>query len=199
MASLGRDFTVNWHNGPSWNAVKSCQFVKHISGEGCSSVDPTPGRFGWKWSHDRLKGGTKRVADGFLLPSHTSPSQINFKVVEDDARNRVSLNPAGQQIVLEIDEVWVLWSALYGDMCHLRFGHRLRSSAGGTTDFQAILPSVARPPGIPCQLCNVTCKKKYSTAYFQITRTILKVMIPENMSKYQTLPWNGLNIQGNAL
>ena len=50
-------------------------------------------------------------------------------------------------------------TALYGDMCHLHFGHRLRSSAGGTTDFQAILPSVARPPGIPCQLCNVTRKK----------------------------------------
>lgn len=95
-------------------------------------------------------------------------------------------------------------TALCGGICHLHFGHRLRSSAGGTTDFQAILPKVARPPGIPCQLCNVTRKKgqgwpKYSTAYFQITRTILKVNDTRKYVKISNIALKWLEYPGNAL
>lgn len=106
MASLGPDFTVNWHNGPSWNAVKSCQFVKHISGEGCSSVDPTLDALGGMTplSTQRRNFALLMI---FVAISHFS-SRKNWKWLWRMMQAIGCLNPAGQQIVLEIDEVRVL-------------------------------------------------------------------------------------------
>ena len=88
MASLGPDFTVNWHNGPSWNAadLPVCETYFWWSLQFCGS---NPWRFGWNDSTLDSKAEL-RVADDFCCHLTLLQSQKLEMAVEDDASNRVS-------------------------------------------------------------------------------------------------------------